>query len=67
MSNFWSNFQMNISIPCVDLFAKLWIIGAWLTWPFKRQPHEMAKHTQTIRQIADELFECVDHFSEVGA
>ena len=28
--------------------------------PFKRQPHEMVKHTQTIRrQIADELFECV--------
>ena len=28
--------------------------------PFKRQFHEMVKHTQTIlRQIADELFECV--------
>ena len=28
--------------------------------PFKRQPHKMIKHTNTIcRQIADELFECV--------
>ena len=28
----------------------------------------MAKHTQTIRrQIADELFECVWPFSEIGA
>ena len=27
---------------------------------FKRRPHEMVKHTQTIpRQIDDELFECV--------
>ena len=26
--------------------------------PFKPQPHEMVKHTQTIRrQFADELFE----------
>ena len=29
-------------------------------WPFKRQPHKMVKHTQTIRrQIAYDLFECV--------
>ena len=29
-------------------------------YPFKRQPHKMVKHTQTIRhQIADELLECV--------
>ena len=28
--------------------------------PFKYQPHEMVKHTQTIRrQFADEVFECV--------
>ena len=27
---------------------------------FKRQPHEMVKHIQTIRwQFADELFACV--------
>ena len=27
---------------------------------FKRQPHEMFKHTQTIRrQFADEFFECL--------
>ena len=27
---------------------------------FKRQPHKMVKHIQTIRRkIADELFECV--------
>ena len=26
---------------------------------FKRQPHKMVKHTQTIcRQISDELFKC---------
>ena len=29
-------------------------------YPYKRQPHKMVKHTQTIRrQFADELFECV--------
>ena len=34
---------------------------------FMRQPHKMAKHTQTIsRQIAEELFECVWPFCEVG-
>ena len=48
-----------------DLFYK----NKWMTWiangyfslhlTFKRQSHKMAKHTQTIRQIADELFECV--------
>ena len=36
--------------------------------PFKRQPHKMAKHTQTIRRLlADELFECVWLFRAVGA
>ena len=36
--------------------------------PFKRQPHKIVKHTQTIRrQIAEELFERVWLFSEVGA
>ena len=37
-------------------------------YPFKRQFHKMAKHTQTIRrQIADELFECVWPFCGIGA
>ena len=37
-------------------------------YPFKRQSHKMAKHTQTIRrQIANELFDCVRTFCEVGA
>ena len=36
--------------------------------PFKRQSHKMVKHTQTIRrQIADEFFECVWPFCEIGA
>ena len=36
--------------------------------PFKRQPHKMVKHTQTIRrQFADELFECVCPFCDFGA
>ena len=35
---------------------------------FNRQSHKMIKHTQTIRrQIADELFECVCPFCEIGA
>ena len=35
---------------------------------FKRQPHKMVKHTQTICwEIADELFECVSPFCRVGA
>ena len=38
-----------------------------LFWPYKRQSHKMAKHTQTIRrQIADELLECVWPFCEIG-
>ena len=38
------------------------------TKPFKRQSHKMVKHTQTIRrQIADESFECVWPFCEIGA
>ena len=37
-------------------------------YPFKRQSHKMAKHTQIIRrQIADELFDCVRTFCEIGA
>ena len=37
-------------------------------YPFKRQSHKMAKHTQTIRrQIADELFGCVWPFCEISA
>ena len=36
--------------------------------PFKRQSRKMVKHTQTIRrQFADELFECVRPFYEIGA
>ena len=35
---------------------------------FTAQSHKMVKHTQTIRrQIADELFECVWLFCEIGA
>ena len=35
---------------------------------FKRQSHQMAKHTQTIRrQIADGLLECFWPFCEIGA
>ena len=35
--------------------------------PFKRQSHKMIKHTQTIRrQFADDLFECVWPFCEIG-
>ena len=37
------------------------------TYAFKRQSHKMVKHTQTSRQIADELFECVKPFCEIGA
>ena len=36
--------------------------------PFMRQPHKMAKHTQTIRRLlANELFECVWPLCGVGA
>ena len=36
--------------------------------PFKCQSHKMVTHTQTIcQQIADELFECVWPFGEIGA
>ena len=39
-----------------------------LTLTFQRQSHKMVKHTQTIRrQFADELFECVWLFCEIGA
>ena len=34
--------------------------------PFKRQPHKMVLHTQTIRRLlADKLFAC-DHFVELA-
>ena len=37
-------------------------------YPFKRQSHNMVKHTQTIRrQFTDELFECVWTFCKIGA
>ena len=37
-------------------------------YPFKHQSHKMVKHTQTIRrQFADELFECVWPFCDIGA
>ena len=36
--------------------------------PFKRQSHKIVKHTQTIRrQFAEELFECVWPFRDIGA
>ena len=36
------------------------IEAALMPLTFKRQPHKMVKHTQTIRrQFADELFRCV--------
>ena len=36
--------------------------------PFKRQSLKMTKHTHTMRrQIADELFESVWRFCEIGA
>ena len=45
---------------------KAQFINSFLT--LKRQSHKMAKHTQTIRrQIADELFESVWPFYEIGA
>ena len=35
--------------------------------PFKRKPHKMVKHTQTIRrQFADELFQCLWPFCKIG-
>ena len=41
--------------------------STYFTYPFKRQSHKMVKHTQTIRrQFADELFECVWSFCEIG-
>ena len=41
---------------CIGIFAN----NDSASYPFKRQSHKMAKHTQTIRRkIADELFECV--------
>ena len=40
---------------------------AILNWISKRQSHKMAKLTQTIRgQIANELFESVWPFCEIG-
>ena len=37
------------------------------TEPFKHQSEKMVKHSQTIRrQSADELFECVWSFCEIG-
>ena len=36
--------------------------------PLRANPHKMVKNTQTIRQqFADELFECVCPFCEIGA
>ena len=36
--------------------------------PIKPQSHKMVKHTQTIRhQFANELFECVWPFCDIGA
>ena len=41
-------------------YVYLWFFLVLESQPFKLQPHEMLKHTQTIRrQFVDELFECV--------
>ena len=37
------------------------------TWPFKRQPQKMVKHTNNSSVFAGELFECVWSFCGVGA
>ena len=40
----------------------------YTSYPFKRQPHKMVKHIQSIRRLsADELFECVWPCCGVGA
>ena len=40
----------------------------YLPLTLEHQPHKMIKHTQTIRrQFADELFECIWSFCDVGA
>ena len=59
----WSNGQTRTrSCKGVSLLQLGWNSVPDLN-PFKRQPHKMVKHTQTIRQqIADKLFECVNHF-----
>ena len=45
-----------------------WISIYFITYPFKRRPHKMVKHTQTIcREFADEFFECDWPFYTVGA
>ena len=36
-------------------------------YPFKRQSNKIVKHTQTIRQFPDELFECVWRFCDIDA
>ena len=40
------------------------LLALWFIKAFKRQPHKIVKHAQTIRrQIADELLNVFDHFA----
>ena len=59
-------FFIAISVCCFvrECYSKKYTIERTVSTPvfnpFKRQPHKMVKHSQTIRrQIADELFECL--------
>ena len=62
----WVKLIVLWMLPSLIIFKSV-LIGKklWIS-PFKRQPHNIDKHAQTIcRQFADELFECVWPFCEV--
>ena len=71
------SWKINWKWDCCPIFKKFsyWenLLQFWMLLskasvnPFKHQSHKMVKHTQTIRrQSADELFECVWPFCEIG-
>ena len=61
-----ATYLEQVFLPTPDKEAHLQILFELVEiQSFKEQPHEMVKHTKTIRQF-DELFECVCPFCGIG-
>ena len=63
---FTEDLSGEIRFPHIPWYQKIFFgicntaVLTFVFYPFKRQPHKMVKHTQTIRRLfADKLFECV--------
>ena len=63
---YWNKFNTFGNSLGITRCIVYYFVGVIISWPFQYQLHKMIKHTQTIRQLLAELFECVWTFCGVG-